>query len=207
MSEAAAGAARRVLNVGGGSKSIAIPQHYDGWSHLLLDVDPATGADVVCDARELATLPAATFDAVYCSHNLEHYHPHDAPRVLAGFLHVLKPDGFAEIRVPDLHAVMIRVLRNGLEMTDTLYTSGLGPITVQDVIYGYGREIRESGNDYYAHKTGYTPRTLGRTLEAAGFNPVFLFASPDAFECRALAFRGPPTAFHQKLLKLPAPGR
>ena len=208
MSEGATAAPRRVLNVGGGSKTIPIPPHYAGWDHLLLDVDAAAAPDVVCDARELAALPAAQFDAVYCSHNLEHYYPHDAKRVLAGFLHVLKIDGFAEIRVPDLHAVMLRVMRGGLEMRDTLYTSALGPITVQDVVYGLGREIEQSGRDFYAHKAGYTPRTLGITLEEAGFAPIFLFASPEAFECRALAFRGPPSALHQQLLKLPAtPGR
>jgi predicted SAM-dependent methyltransferase len=42
---------------------------------------------------------------VYCSHNLEHYYHHEVPRVLAGSLHVLKPHGFAEIRVPDVEAV------------------------------------------------------------------------------------------------------
>ena len=198
---------RRVLNVGGGSKTIAIPPHYAGWAHVLLDVDAKAQPDVVCDARELESLAAAQYDAVYCSHHLEHYYPHDAVRVLAGFAHVLKPEGFAEIRVPDLHAVMHRVMRDGLEMRDTLYRSGAGPITVQDVIYGLGREIQQSGRDFYAHKTGYTPRTLGRTLEQAGFAPVFLFASPDAFECRALAFRGAPTPYHQQLLKLPSPPR
>ena len=200
-------AQRRVLNVGGGSKRIAIPAHYATWDHVLLDVDPKAAPDVVCDARELATLAPAQFDAVYCSHNLEHYYPHDAGRVLKGFLHVLKPDGFAEVRVPDLHAVMHRVMRDRLDMRDTLYRSNVGAITVQDVIYGLGREIEQSHSDFYAHKTGYTPRTLGRTLEEAGFTPVFLFASPDAYECRALAFRGSPTPFHQQLLKLPQVGR
>jgi hypothetical protein len=28
--------------------------------------------DIVCDARELTTLEEGLFDAVYCSHNLEH---------------------------------------------------------------------------------------------------------------------------------------
>ncbi len=196
---------RRVLNVGGGSKSIPIPLHYAGWDHVLLDVDASVAPDVVCDARELASMPAAQYDAVYCSHNLEHYYRHDAPRVLRGFLHVLKSDGFAEIKVPDLHAVMRRVVERGLEMNDVLYQSGIGPITVQDVIYGHGREIEASGRDFYAHKAGFTPRTLGATLEAAGFGPTFLFATPDNFEARALAFKSFPTIEHVRLLKLPMP--
>ena len=78
---------------------------------------------------------------------------------------------------------------------------------MQDVIYGLGREIEQSGRDFFAHKTGYTPRTLGQTLEHAGFRAIFLFASPDAYECRALAFKSIPTPLHQTLLKLPMPGR
>ena len=64
---------KRVLNVGGASKAIPIPQHYAGWEHVLLDVDPNQEPDIVCDARELVELPAGGFDAIYCSHNLEHY--------------------------------------------------------------------------------------------------------------------------------------
>src|SRR6476620_11662263 len=55
--EKTVGDRRRVLNVGGYSKTVAIPAHYAGWEHVLLDIDPASGADVVCDARQLDTLP------------------------------------------------------------------------------------------------------------------------------------------------------
>lgn len=193
----------RVLNVGGGSKTIPIPPHYAGWEHLLLDVDPRVTPDIVCDARKLDSLPAGQFDAVYCSHNLEHYYRHDGAKVLRGFLHVLRPDGFAEIRVPDLRSVMERVVKHNMEINDILYQSGAGPVSVQDVIYGLGTEIEQSGHDFYAHKTGYTPNTLGQALNAAGFGGVFLFVAPEAFETRALAFKAPPTPAQQKLLNLP----
>ena len=193
----------RVLNVGGGSKTIPIPAHYAGWEHLLLDVDPRVTPDIVCDARKLDSLPAGQFDAVYCAHNLEHYYRHDGAKVLRGFLHVLRPDGFAEIRVPDLRSVMERVVKHDMDMNDILYRSGAGPVSVQDVIYGLGREIEESGNDFYAHKTGYSPNTLGKALNDAGFGGVFVFAAPEAFETRALAFKSPPTPTQQRLLNLP----
>ena len=92
-----------MLNVGGNSKRIPIPAHYDGWEQQLLDIDPAGAPDIVSDAREMVGLPAGRYAAIYCSHNLEHYYRHDLPRVLAGFLHVLAPDGFADIRVEEHH--------------------------------------------------------------------------------------------------------
>ncbi len=103
----------------------------------MLDIDPKGSPDIVCDARRLTDLESAGFDAVYCSHNLEHYYRHDVPLVLAGFLHVLKPGGFAHIRVPDLLAVMRKTLENQLDLEDTLYQAKAGPIMVLDVLYGY----------------------------------------------------------------------
>lgn len=195
---------RRVLNVGGGSKQIKIPDWYEGWDHLLLDIDDRGEPDLVCDARELDTLEGATFDAVYCSHNLEHYYRHDVKRVLAGFHHVLKDDGFADIRVPDINAVMRKAIERRIDIADTLYTSAHGPISVHDVIYGYGAEIEASGNDFYAHKTGFTPPLLERALIDAGFARIFIMSADEIYEVRALAFKKQPTQFHVELLQLPA---
>ncbi|HLX27484.1 MAG TPA: methyltransferase domain-containing protein [Casimicrobiaceae bacterium] len=193
----------RVLNVGGGSKTIPIGAHYADWEHVLADVDPRGGPDIVCDARKLDSLEPAQFDAVYCSHNLEHYYAHDGSRVLHGFRHVLKDDGFAEIRVPDLISVMQRALDARLDLDDVLYQSAAGPIAVIDVIYGFRKEIEQSGKDYYAHKTGFSAASLEGTLRRAGFDPVYVFPSPAAFEVRALAFRTTPTSAQRQLLRLP----
>jgi SAM-dependent methyltransferase len=192
---------KRVLNVGGGSKTIALPPVYQGWEHILLDIDPRDGPDLVCDARELTSLPAATFDAVYCSHNLEHYFRHDVPKVLAGFRHVLKDDGFAEIRVPDLADLMQTVVKRGLDVDDLLYQSPAGPITVRDVLYGLGTEIERSGNDFWAHKTGFTKKSLTAMLVRCGF-PIVYNGSGN-FEVAAFAFKKPPTEEIQQLLGLP----
>ena len=132
---------KRVLNVGGNNRTIPLPPQFADYQQLLLDIDPKGEPDLLCDARTLTTLEAAQFEAIYCSHNLEHYHRHEVPQVLAGFLHLLKDGGFAQIRVPDLHEVMRQTLTRGLDVEDVLYPSPVGPITVLDVIYGYGAEI------------------------------------------------------------------
>jgi hypothetical protein len=191
---------RRVLNVGGGSKGISIPQVYDGWEHVLLDIDPRGNPDIVCDALQLSRLPPSEFDAVYCSHNLEHYHRHEVGDVLAGIRHVLKADGFADIRVPDLGELMRTVVRDGLDIDDVLYQAEAGPITVCDVLFGYGVQIERSGNSFFAHKTGFTRKSLTQMLGRCGFSCVF--ARSGNLEVVALAFKDKPTEFATRLLDL-----
>lgn len=194
---------KRVLNVGGGSKQIALPAAYAGYQHLLLDIDAGGSPDVVADARELSALAPAQFDAVYCSHNLEHYHRHEVPRVLAGFRHVLVDGGFAQIRVPDMQAVMRAAVQRNLDLEDVLYESPSGPITVLDVVYGLGSQIERSGHDYYAHKTGFTQKSLLTALRRAGF--VHLFCGTGNLELNALAFTQPPDEDIRRAFGLPAP--
>ena len=185
-----AGAVRRVLNVGGGTKGVELPPHFQDWERLLLDIDPRVGADLVGDARALSEAAGAeTFDAVYCSHNLEHYYRHDVDKVLRGFLHVLKPEGFAEIRVPDIGELIKLLARNELDIEQEIYKANIGSITAHDVIYGYAPEIEASGQDFYAHKTGFTRDSLLRALRSNGFGEIY-FAPPLAMlELRAFAFK------------------
>ena len=44
-----------------------------------------------------------------------------------------------------------------------------GPILVRDVLYGYHKEIEETGQDFFAHKTGFTPKALMKFMVAQGF--------------------------------------
>jgi len=193
---------RRVLNVGGNSKDIPLPPQYQGWDNVLLDIDPRGNPDVLCDARELTKLAGSAFDAVYCSHNLEHYYRHEVPKVLAGFRHLLKGPGFAHIRVPDLGDVMRQVVQNSIDIDDVLYQSPAGPITVRDVVYGYGVEIERSGNDFFAHKTGFTQKSLVKMLEGCGF--TFVFSTAGNLEVTALAFKERPDDYASQLFGLPA---
>jgi len=192
---------RKVLNVGGNSKEIPLPPEYAGFDHWLLDIDPKGAPDIVCDARELTTLEGGAFDAVYCSHNLEHYYRHDVPRVLAGFQHMLKDGGFAHIRVPDINEVMRLTIERGLDIDDVLYTSPSGPIMVLDVLYGYTVQIERSGEDFYAHKTGFTQKSLLSALERAGFSRIY--STLGNLEISAIAFKGKPDAAVCALFGLP----
>ena len=192
---------KKVLNVGGNSKAIPLPPQYSEFEHLLLDIDPKGSPDIVCDARNLTTLESGQFDAVYCSHNLEHYYRHDVQRVLAGFLHVLKDGGFAHIRVPDIQKLMRITIDRGLDIDDVLYQSPAGPIMVLDVLYGYSVEIERSKKDFFAHKTGFTHKSLLKALQKAGFSKIYSAARN--LEVSALAFKVAPDHDTRLLFNLP----
>ena len=91
-------------------------------------MDPSGEPDIVLDCRSLKEPPTEQFDAVYFSHNLEHYPRHNVPKVLTGFLNVLKAGGFAQIRVPDLGELIRGEAQNGMELDQVLYVSPMGPI-------------------------------------------------------------------------------
>jgi predicted SAM-dependent methyltransferase len=190
---------RSVLNVGGSSKATPISSYFAGWRHDLLDIDPRGRPDLVCDARELKTLDGGVYDAIYCAHNLEHYYRHDGLNVVRGFHHMLHETGFAEIHVPDIAQVIAALHERQLELDDVLYQSAAGPITAHDVVYGLQSEIQNSRKDFYAHKTGFTPKSLRKILTDGGFAKVFL-STELYLEVRALAFKAEPTAGQYALL-------
>jgi GT2 family glycosyltransferase len=198
--------AKRVLNVGGGSKGVALPPHFQNWEHLLLDIDPRSGADLVCDARALReAAEAAAFDAVYCSHNLEHYYRHDVDKVLQGFLHALNARGFAEIRVPDIGELIKLLAKNEMDIEQEVYQANVGSITAHDMIYGYGPEIEASGRDFYAHKTGFTADSLVRALRSNGFGEIYFAAPLAMLELHAFAFKTAADAAQRAALGLGEP--
>jgi SAM-dependent methyltransferase len=182
---------KKVLNVGGNRKEIQIPSCFNGWRHDLLDIDPKGNPDILCDAREIWKLPPRQYDAVYCSHNLEHFLWHDVPKVLKGFRLILKKDGFVYIRVPNLLGVMRHVVENNLDLCDQLYVSAGGfPIATIDVVYGFRKQIESSGEDFFCHKTGFSRPVLEGILKDNGFG--FVYLRENYLELAAIAFMQKP---------------
>ena len=57
-----------------------------------------------------------------------------------------------------------------LDIGDELYRlPEVGPIHVRDVFWGWQVEIQRSGNDFFAHRNGFSPETLESACFAAGF--------------------------------------
>ena len=178
----------KLLNVGGNSKAIPLPVIYKDVTHHLLDIDPKGSPDVLCDARKLMDMPDLDYDIVYCSHNLEHYYRHDVENVLAGFKHALKDGGAVHIVVPDMMAVFREMIAHDLDIDDVLYQSAMGPIRVSDVIYGYSKQIEESGQEFFAHKTGFSAKSLSKCIHEAGFSDLKI--ANQGYNLILIAFNG-----------------
>lgn len=131
------------------------------WLHgeeVRLDIDPAHRPDIVADMRHIGDI--GPFDALYCSHALEHLYPHEVRPTLEGFRRVLNDRGHALIIVPDLE--------DARPTEAPLFNAPAGPITGLDLYYGKRSFIESS--PYMAHHTGFVSETLRDALLGAGFS-------------------------------------
>jgi SAM-dependent methyltransferase len=162
--------AKTVLHVGPGHRSngAKLPVAFQSadWRELRLDIDPANEPDIIGSMLDMGAVASESVDAIYSGHNIEHVYAHEVPIVLAEFLRVLKPTGFAVITCPDLQTVCQLVAED--KLTDAAYQSPAGPITPLDIIYGHGPALAH-GHMYMAHKCGFTLKSLTSVLHNAGF--------------------------------------
>ena len=179
-----------VLNIGGGAKGIELPAHYDGFEKIWLDIDERLEPDICLDVRELITLDAKQFDAVFGSHILEHIYPHELQNVLDGCYRIIKDERWCEFHVPDCKAAIMMAAQNQGNLGTPLYTSPAGIVTVRDMLWGYASFVADFGAAQ-AHKDGFTSESLYAALRKAGFNYIFMGAG--SYEIAAVAFKQNPS--------------
>jgi hypothetical protein len=177
----------RVLNVGGGSRDL--PERYAGWQQDLLDIDPANKPDILCDVRRLppdfVERSVGSYDAIYCSHVIEHLYQHELTAVLKSFIPLLTSDGVVEIFAPNLTHAMKSMLSANLDLNDVWYRTEAGlPVTFHDVFYGWSAAMQQ-GNLYFAHKCGFTALSLGVLLQSAGYARVVVTEEASNLHARA----------------------
>jgi SAM-dependent methyltransferase len=160
-----------------------------GWHEIRLDIDPEVHPDVVASITDMRAILDRAVDAVYSSHNIEHLFPHEVPLALREMRRVLKPNGFALIKLPDLQEVARHVAEGKLE--DPLYMSPMGPIAALDILFGHRPSLAD-GNTFMAHRTGFTGETLGAALIRAGFAAALVQRDLVGFCLIAVAFRSKP---------------
>lgn len=171
--------ARLVLHVGCGPRNPATLHktfHGPEWHEVRLDINPGVNPDIVGTIVDMSGVDSESVDAVWSSHNLEHVYAHEVPLVLGEFYRVLRPGGRALVTMPDLQSIGEALARGKLE--DPLYDSPAGPIAALDMLYGHGGSIT-GGNEYMAHRTGFTARTLTKKMNRAGFVDVEVRRDPE----------------------------
>lgn len=181
---------KTILHVGAGhpKSGACIPAAFQTpeWKEIRLDIDPANKPDILGSMLDMPAVADGSVDAIYSSHNIEHVYAHEVPVVLGEFLRVLKPDGFLVVTCPDLQAVCVLVAED--KLTDPAYISPAGPIAPLDILYD-GVKLA-AGNQYMAHKCGFTLKTLTAALQAAGFQTIGGMRRPAAFDLWAVASKG-----------------
>lgn len=139
------------LNVGCGHKPL------EGWINV--DLRPLPGVDITATADNVP-LPAGSCAALTSAHLMEHFMEEDLRRrVLPHWFSLLKPGGSLTAIVPDGGAMMRAWVAGDMDFE-----------TLRLITYGQ----QEYDGDF--HFTMFTPASLGKLLEEAGFTSVEIVA-------------------------------
>ena len=152
------GCLKSLLHVGCGGDTA--PEWAKSYREVRLDIDEKYSPDIVASMVDMGDI--GQFDALYCSHALEHLHYSDVGKALSEFYRVLVPGGVALVFVPNIEWVR--------PTDDVLYVSPGGPVSGLDLIYGMRSLSKE--NPYMMHKTGFVPESFESMLKTAGFSQV-----------------------------------
>lgn len=122
-----------------------------------LDIDPSWGPDIVASMTDMGDI--GQYDAIYCSHALEHLSMEDAIKALSEFRRVLNPGGRAFVIVPDTE---------GVSPTDEpLLETPAGIISGNDILFGASWLTKD--NPFMVHKTQFTKESIESAMKSAGF--------------------------------------
>jgi SAM-dependent methyltransferase len=163
------GRAKRLLNAGSGPAAGSMHPAFDPsvWTEVRIDIDPRTAPDLVGTISDMhGIVEDGSFDAIWCSHCIEHLHDHEVLQALREFRRILSDAGFAIVSCPNLDAVAKLVVSEDIE--SVAYLSQAGPVRLLDMIFGHSPSI-EVGRVHMAHRTGFTVDRLGRLAAKAGF--------------------------------------
>lgn len=159
----------RVLNIGAGGE-------YDPYE-VSVDLRDDPHITYKMDVRQLPQDWAAQFDVVKSNHVLEHFGFGQTFEILTEWARVLKPGGVMRLTVPDLQAFAERIVSAADGAAGYMDLPILGGI-YGDQGHSYWRQEAYGGEhdgrfikDSYAnnhHRTGFTARSLGGMLQAAG---------------------------------------
>jgi SAM-dependent methyltransferase len=158
----------------------------ESWKEIRFDIDEKVNPDIVGTLLDMSAVETGSVDAIYSAHNIEHVFPHEVPIVLKEFHRVLKDDGMVVLVCPDLQSVCEAVVDD--KLLQPLYESAVGPISPIDILYGHRPAIAR-GNEYMAHKGGFTYSVLNDAFIEAGFKMNYGGRNPDRWELFIISFK------------------
>ena len=138
------------LNIGAGGRRI------EGFTGV--DVVKRPGADIIAPAHKIP-LKAGTVDEIMAIHVWEHFYRWECDTVITEWKRLLKPGGRLGLEMPDLFKFCANILSGRMEggkHPDQLSYWGL---------YGDPRK----GDQFMAHRWGWTPDSLKKFLTEHGF--------------------------------------
>jgi predicted SAM-dependent methyltransferase len=139
----------------------------DNWKEIRFDIDKNVKPEFEGTLTDMSLVETGSVDAVYSAHNIDHIYPHEVRIALKEFYRVLKDDGIVVITCPDLQSICEAVVND--KLLEPLYESEEGhPISPIDILYGWRMPISQ-GNEYMAHKGGFTYSALNASFFEAGF--------------------------------------
>ena len=154
--------------MGCGPENISDLKGFDNndWEEIRFDIDETVNPDIVGTLTDMSSVDTASVDAIYSAYNIDHIYPHEVPIALGEFYRVLKDDGFAIIRCPDIQKICEAVVQD--KLLDTYYEINGLKIAPIDILYGNRQEI-SGGNEFMKKKVGFTYSVLDAALYQAGF--------------------------------------
>ena len=159
----------------------------DNWKEIRFDIDKNVNPDIVGTLTDMKLVKTNSVDAIYSSHNIEHVFPHEVPIVLKEFHRVLKDDGMVVLACPDLQSVCEAVVND--KLLEPLYETSIGDkIAPIDILYGWRAPIAD-GNEYMAHKGGFTYSVLNGAFLEAGFKMNYGGRNPERWELFIISFK------------------
>ena len=179
---------KTLLHVGCASLNISHIKGFiiDDWTEIRFDIDESRNPDIVGTLTDMSLVQTKSVDAIYSAYNIDHIYPHEVPTALSEFFRVLKDDGMAIIKCPDIQSVCEAVAKG--KLLEPFYNSPVGPISPIDILFG-NRKAVAKGNEFMAKKGGFIYSVLDRALHQAGFEVRYGGRVKNGRELSIVAFK------------------
>ena len=177
---------KNLLHVGCGyrTKKDTLKYYDDEWKETRVDINKNVNPDILGSMKDLSNVQNNYYDSVFSSHSIEHVYAHEVDGVLKEFHRVLNMNGLLVITCPELKSICKLVLED--KLLDIAYESAAGPISPIDMIWGHRVPIKK-GNEFMAHKCGFTLKTLMNACTNANFKSVAGIERPKLFDLWVVA--------------------